>query len=100
LEVSGEDLTGGVILKTDEGEHGAAAFEPVMAAGIGERHHAETGAGRAAGAILARPALLRKSEFGGAQDAAHGFAADGESLFGAKFFRQMRIVEALILAAS
>ena len=67
LEVSGEDLAGGVILKADEGELGAAAFEPVMAAGVGERHHAETRTGRAAGTILARPALLRRGQFGGAQ---------------------------------
>ena len=86
LEVSGEDLAGGVVLKADESEHGAAAFEPVMTAGIGERHHAETRAGRAAGAILARPALLRRSQFGGAQDAAHGLAADGEVFFGREVF--------------
>jgi hypothetical protein len=41
LEVSGQDLAGGVILKTDESELGAAALEPVMTAGIGERHHAD-----------------------------------------------------------
>jgi hypothetical protein len=46
LEVSSEDLAGGVVLKTDESELGAAAFEPVMTAGIGERHHAEARAGR------------------------------------------------------
>jgi len=39
------------------------------------------------------------SQFGGAQDAAHSLAADGEVLFGAKFFCQMRIVEALVLPA-
>ena len=32
--------------------------------------------------------------------AAHSLATDGEILFGGKFFCQMRIVEALILAAS
>src|ERR1035437_5095666 len=63
----------------------------VMAAGIGERHHAEAWAGR--------PALLRRRQFGGPQDAAHGLAADREVLFAAKFFRQMGIVETLILAA-
>ena len=88
LEVSGQDLAGGVVLKADEGELGAAAFEPVMTAGIGERHHAETWAGRAAGAVLARPALLRRGQFGGPQDAAHGLAADGEVFLGAKFFRR------------
>src|SRR5256885_13127219 len=53
LEVSGQDLAGGVILKTDESEFGTTAFEPVMAAGIGERHHPETRAGRAGGTGLA-----------------------------------------------
>src|ERR1017187_2861355 len=51
LEVSGQDLAGGVILKGDESELGPAAFEPVMPAGIGERHHAEAWAGRAARAM-------------------------------------------------
>jgi hypothetical protein len=99
LEMSGEDLTGGVILKTDESELGAAAFKPVMTTGIGERHHAEAWAGRPAGAVFSRPALLRRRQFGGAQDAAHGLAADGEVLLEAKFFRQMRIMEALVVAA-
>ena len=60
LEVSGQDLTGGVILEADESELGAAALKPVMTAGIGERHHAEAWTGRAAGAVLARPAFLRR----------------------------------------
>ncbi len=99
LEVSGEDLAGGVVLKTDESEGGTAAFEPVMTAGIGEGHHAKTRARRASGTILARPALLRRGQFGGAQEATHGLAADGEIFFAAQFFRQMGIVEALIFAA-
>src|SRR5260221_1652126 len=60
LEVSGQDLCGSIVLKTDEGELGAAAFEPVMTAGIGERHHAETRAGRAAGTLPAWAAGLRR----------------------------------------
>ena len=99
LEVSGQDLSGGVVLKTDESEFGAAAFEPIMTAGIGQRHHAKAWAGRPAGAVLTRSALLRRRHFRGPQDAANGFAADGKVLLEAKFFRQMRIVETLILAA-
>jgi hypothetical protein len=99
LEVSGQDLAGGVILKGDESELGAAAFEPVMTAGIGERHHAEAWAGWPARAILARPALLRRRQFGGAQEAAHGLAADGQVLLGMEFFREVGIVKALVLAA-
>ena len=98
LEGSGQDLAGGVVLKADQGKGGAAAFEPIVAAGIGERHHAETRAGRAPRAIFSRPALLRRSQFGSAQDAPHGLAADREVLFGTKFLRQMRIVEAQILS--
>jgi hypothetical protein len=98
LEVSGEDLTGGVILKADESEFGTAAFEPVMTGGIGEHHHAKAWTRRTAGAILASPALLRRSQFRGPQDAAHGLAADGELLLDAEFLRQMGIVEAPVLA--
>ena len=99
LEVGGQDLAGGVVLQADEGELGTAAFQPVMAAGIGERHHAEAWARQAAGAVLAGAALLRRRQAGGPQDAAHGLAADLEVLFEAKLFGQMGIVEALVLAA-
>src|ERR1019366_2253407 len=98
LEVSGEDAAGGVVLQADESELGAAALEPIVTAGIGERHHAQARAGRPAGTVLARPALLRRGQSRGAQNAAHGLATDGEVLFGTKFFREMRIVEALVLA--
>src|SRR6202049_248602 len=53
LEVSGEDLAGGVVLKADEGELGAAALKPIMTAGVGEHHHAEAGAAQGAGAGVA-----------------------------------------------
>ena len=99
LEVGGEDLAGSVVLKADESEFGAATFQPVMAAGVGEHHHAETGAAQAAGAVLAGAALLRRSQLGSPQDAAHGLAADLEILLGVQFFTEMRIVEAGILAA-
>ena len=66
LEVSGQDLAGGIVLKTDQSEGGAAALEPIVAAGIGEDHHAETRAGQASGAIFTRPALMRRSQFGSA----------------------------------
>src|SRR5579863_8864832 len=98
LEVSGEDLAGGVILKADESELGAAAFEPVMAAGVSEHHHAEAGTAQAASAVLAGPALLRRCQLGRAQDAAHGLATDLEFLLRVQFFAEMRIIEALILA--
>ena len=100
LEVSGEDLAGGVVLKADQSQRWTATFEPVMTAGVGERHHAETRTGRASGTILPRPALLRGSHFGSPQNAPYRLAADGKGFFVAKFFRQMRIVEALVLAAS
>jgi hypothetical protein len=99
LEVSGQDLSGGVVLKADESELGAAAFEPVMTAGIGERHHAEAWAGGSAGAVLTRPAFLRRGQFRSPQNAAHGLAADGEVLFGLEFFAEMGIVETPVLAA-
>jgi len=53
LKMSGEDLAGGVVLKADEGEFRSAAFQPIMAAGVGEHHHAEARTAQAASAILA-----------------------------------------------
>src|SRR5271168_580611 len=76
LEVSGEDLAGGVILKADESELRTAAFEPIMTASVGEHHHAEARTAQAAGAVLAGAALLRRSQLGRTQDAADGFATD------------------------
>src|SRR5271157_4178449 len=55
--------------------------------------------GRPAGAVLSRAAFLRRRQFRGPQDAAYGLAADGEVFLDPKFFREMGIVEALILAA-
>src|SRR5260370_25237619 len=71
LEVSSQDLTGGVVLKTDERELGAAAFEPIMTAGIGKRHHAKARAGRPAGAGFARPGALRGGPVRGPPGGAH-----------------------------
>jgi hypothetical protein len=50
LEVSGENLAGGVVLKADESELEPSCFEPVVAASVGENHHA-TERALAAGAI-------------------------------------------------
>jgi hypothetical protein len=99
LEVGGENFVGGVVLKADQGEFGPAVFELVMTAGVAKRHHAETRAGRAPGAVLAWGALLRGGQLGGAQNASHGLAAEPETFLGAKFFGEVRIVEAHILAA-
>src|ERR1700736_2811845 len=70
-----------------------------MTAGIGEHHHAEARARDSTTAILASAALLRRSQFGSSQNAPHRFAAESQVFLGAKFLREMRIVEALILAA-
>jgi hypothetical protein len=87
------------VLKADESELRTAAFEPVVGIGIGERHHTETWAGRAARAVLARPAFLGRSQLGATQDAAHGLATDGDVLLGVEFLAEMGIVEARILGA-
>jgi hypothetical protein len=69
----------------------------IMTPGIGERHHAEAWARRSAGAVLTRPALLRRSQFRSRQEAAPSLAADGGPFLG--FYPQMEIIEARVLAA-
>jgi hypothetical protein len=49
LKVGGEDLAGGVLLKAEESERRAAAFEPIMTAGVGEHHRAEAADGASGG---------------------------------------------------
>ena len=100
LKVSGEDLASGIVLKADESQGRTATFEPVVTTGVGERHHAETGTGRASGTILRgrrrcgeATLALRKMRRTVSRLTARFFSVT-------KFFRQMRIVEALILAPS
>lgn len=70
LEVSGEDAMGGIVLKTGQSEFGAATLEPVMAAGIGEGHHAKARARRTgrsgifAGAVSVEKPVLRRVRCG------------------------------------
>jgi len=96
-QLGGEVFACGVVLKAEQSEPGAAAFEPVVTAGIGERHHAETRAGQASETVGAGPALLQRGQLGGPQDAAHGLAAEAEAFLRAKFFCEMGIVEARYL---
>jgi hypothetical protein len=63
-----------------------------MTAGIGERHHAE------AGAVLTRPALLRRSQFRSPQEGAHRLAAEAEAFLGTKLFPPDGNREAPVLA--
>jgi len=99
LEVSREDLFGGVVLKTDQGELRTAAFEPVVRTGVGERHHAETWAGQASRTVLAGPAFLGRGQLGAAQDSADGLATDRKVLVGVELLTEMRIIEAQIFGA-
>ncbi len=98
LEVSVEDLAGGVVLKANQSEHRATAFEPVVSAGIGERHHAKTRGGAAERYFRGRR-FRAEARLAAPQDTAHGFAADGEVFLVPQLFGEMRIVAALIFAA-
>ena len=96
--MSGENLAGGVVLKAHESKFGAATFQPVMTAGVGEHHHAEAGTAQAASAELAGGRFCGEANLA-AQNGAHALAADRQMLFAVKFLTEMRIVEASILAA-
>jgi hypothetical protein len=100
LEVGGQDLAGSIILKGHESELGGAAFPPILAAGVGECHHSPPRARHTTGTILARPAFLGRRQFRPAQDAAHGLTADYQVLLHLKFFAEVGIVEASLLAPS
>ena len=98
LKASGHDAAGSVVLKAQQSEAGAAAFQPVMAAGVGQKHHAETGPAWAAGTILRWAALLRRRTFGLAQNAAHALPAQAQTFLLDQFLPKMGVIEAGILA--
>src|SRR5436305_6283888 len=100
LEAGSHGAAGGIVLKADQGETRTAAFEPVMAAGIGEKHQAEAGPAWTAGTILTRTALLGRRSFGLAQNAAHALPAQGKAFVLDQLLPQMRIIEAGILGRS
>jgi len=75
------------------------ACDHERADGIGEHQHAEARAWDAAAAISASTTFLRGSQFGGPQNAPHCFPAERQIFLSAQFLREMRIVEANILAA-
>ena len=76
LKLRGQDLTGGIILKAHQSELRTATFEPVVATGIGEHHHAKARAWDPAAAISASTTFLRRSQFGSSQNAPHRLAAE------------------------
>jgi len=98
-EASGQDFAGGVILHAENGEARAAAFEPVVRGAVELNEFAFARRAEAALTMSGRAALARRAVAGGAQDAAHGFAAQGESFLFEQFFVEMMIVEAAITGA-
>ena len=61
-ERSCENFAGGVVLKTESGESGAAAFEPVVGAAIELDHFALASRTQAALAMSGRAAFARRAE--------------------------------------
>ena len=92
-EVSGQDLSGSVVLQTESGEARAAAFEPVVRRAIELHQFAFAGGTQTALAMSGRAAFAGRTETGPAQESAQGFAAQGEALDLAKFFPEMMVVE-------
>jgi hypothetical protein len=95
-ELSGQDLSGGVVLQTEGGEARAAAFQPVVRRAIELHQLAFAGGSQTALAMSGSAAFAGRSQTGLAQKPAEGLAAQGEALDLAKFFAEMMVVEASI----
>src|SRR5271165_1116459 len=93
-ELSGQDFSGGVVLQAESGEARTAAFEPVVGRTVELHQLAFTGGAQTALAMSRSAAFAGRTDAGLTQEAAQGFATEGEALELAKFFPEMMIVEA------
>ncbi len=98
-ELSGQDLSGGVVLQAESGKARAAAFQPVVRRAVQLYQFAFAGGAQPTLAMRGSAALAGRSQTGLAQQTAQGFATQGKALDLAKFFAEVVIVEADVSGA-
>ena len=98
-ELSGQDLSGGVVLQAESGKALAAAFQPVVRRAVQLYQFAFAGGAQPTLAMRGSAALAGRSQTGLAQQTAQGFATQGKALDLAKFFAEVVIVEADVSGA-
>src|SRR5271169_601677 len=92
-ELSRQDFSGSVVLQAERGEHGAAAFQPVVGRAIELHQFAFAGGTQTALAMSRSPAFPGRSQTGLAQKTAEGLATEGKTLDLTEFFAEVVIIE-------
>src|SRR5579862_2531593 len=93
-EVGGEDFAGGIVLHAQGGEAWAAAFEPVVGRAIELDEFTFASRTQTALTMSGRTAFAWWADAVGAEQAAQGFAAEGEAFVFDELLVEMMIVEA------
>ncbi len=81
-------------MQAEGGEHGAAAFQPVVGRAVELYQFAFTSGSQATLAMSGSASFSGRSQTGLAQKTAEGLAAEGKALDLAKFFAKVVIIEA------
>jgi hypothetical protein len=93
-EAGGEDFAGSIVLHAQSGETRAAAFQPVVRRAVQLHEFAFAGGAQSALAMSGGTAGARRTDAGGAQQSAKGFAAERETFFLDELLLKMMVVEA------
>ena len=87
------NFASGVVEKAEQGELGAAIFQPAVQAAIKQQHLALASARQAALAMRGSAALTRRAHSCRAQQTAESFAPEREAFLLGQFFAEMMVVE-------
>src|SRR5579863_4813422 len=98
-ELGGEDFAGGIILHAQDGEPRTAALEPIVGRAVELDELAFASRAQAALTMSGRSTLAWRTDAVGAEEAAQGFAAQGEVFLFDEFLAEMMIVEAGVARA-
>ena len=98
-ELGDQDFAGGVVQEAEQGELGAAIFQPAVEAGVEQPHLAFARAGQTALTMRGGTTLAGRAETVATQQATKSLAAEGKTFDLTKLLAEMVIVEARVARA-
>lgn len=92
-ELRDQDFAGGIVEKAEQGEFGAALFEPAVQAGVEQKHFAFASAGQTALAVSGSAPFAERADPGGTQQAAKSLATERDAFDLTELLAEMMVVE-------
>src|SRR5712691_5141963 len=98
-ELGDQDFASGVVQEGQQGEFGAASFQPAVEAGVEPKHFAFASAGQTSLTMRGSAPFAGRANSRAAQKTAEGLAAEGKTFDLTEFLAEMVIVEARVARA-